>query len=103
MSKGSELLGQAAQTFSQQDRVVKQKAPGKTIGGAITSAAAMGGTGAMIGAAIAPTAAAATGAAAGVGTAAATGAAAGSIVPGPGTLIGLGIGAAVGLAGYMLS
>ena len=73
--KGAALLGQSAQSFSQQDRVIKQNDPGKTAGGALQGGLAGAGTGAMIG----------------------------SVVPGIGTAVGAVGGAIVGMAGYMLS
>ena len=73
--KASQMLGAAAQTFSQQDRVVKPAEPEKTAGGAISSAGSMALSGAMIGSAGGPV----------------------------GTVIGGVVGGVVGLAGYMFS
>ena len=75
VEKAQQMLGAAASTFSQQDRVVKPNEPEKTAGGALTSAGSMALSGAMIG----------------------------SAVPVIGTAVGAVVGGIVGLAGYMLS
>jgi hypothetical protein len=50
VDKTSRFLGQAADSFSRQDRVIKRKEPGKSVGGALSGIAA----GAAAGTAISP-------------------------------------------------
>lgn len=75
IQRGQQFLGSAAQTFAQQDRVVRQNAPGKTAGGALMGGLTGAGTGAMIG----------------------------SAVPAIGTAIGAVGGAIIGIGGYLFS
>lgn len=85
MDRANQAMGMATQSYSMQQRKLQQPgAPPKTAGGAIMSSAGMGVAGGMIGGMMA-------------------GGTAGSVVPGYGTVIGAGVGAIVGLAGYYLS
>jgi hypothetical protein len=49
VDKTKNFLGQAAETFSKKDRVIKSKEPGKSVGGALTGIAGGAAAGGMVG------------------------------------------------------